>query len=208
VTATRGNGSIAITWNAAVENGSPVTGYTATVYSALTGGTVVGTPCTTTGALTCTVSGLTNATNYWVAVNATNAVGTSADSAPRVAATWASPLVVVSSVTAANGTLTAPVNRRLTINWTTFATGAVTNSHITVYSDAALTNVVAQYNTSANVGRLASAAATYQTANVRLYTAGTTYYVVVQASTTPVNLIAGSTPIYGANSSPATAVTA
>ena len=206
VSATRGNGNVTITWNAAVENGSPVTGYTATVYSALTGGTVVGTPCTTTGALTCTVTGLTNATNYWVAVNATNAVGTSADSAPRVAASWATPLVTTVTVTAQNGNLN-PVNRRLNISWTVFAGAAVTNSRITVYSDAALTNQVAQYNTSGSVGRVASAATTYTTANNRTYTPGTTYYVVVQATTTPVNLINGSTPVYGANSTPATSVT-
>jgi hypothetical protein len=104
------------------------------------------------------------------------------------------------TVTAQNGTLTNPVNRRLNISWTTFATGTVTNSRITVYSDAALTNQVAQYNTSGLVGRLASTATTYRTADNRTFTTGTTYYVVVQASTTPVNLILGSTPVYGSNS--------
>ena len=200
VTAVRGNGSVAITWNDAVANGDPVTGYTATVYSALTGGTAIGT-CTTTGALTCTVSGLTNATAYWVAVKATNTIGTSADSTPRVSATWATPLVTGVTVTAQNGTLTNPVNRRLSFSWTTFATGNVTNTQITVYSDAALTNVVATYNTSGGVGRLASAAATYgpqPAANTRVYNAGTTYYISVKASTTAVNLINGSTPVYGA----------
>ena len=205
VTGVRGNGSIGVTWNDAVANGDPVTGYTATVYSALTGGTAIGT-CTTTGALTCTVTGLTNGTNYWVAVKATNTIGTSADSAPRVAATWTTPLVTGVTVTAQNGSLTNPVNRRLNISWTTFATGNVTNSRITVYSDAALTNQVAQYNTSGSVGRLGSTATTYQTANNRTFTAGTTYYVVVQASTTPVNVINGSTPVYGSNSA-STAVT-
>jgi hypothetical protein len=169
---------------------------------------VVGTPCTTTGALTCTVTGLTNATNYWVAVNATNAVGTSADSTPRVAATWVTPLVTAVTATAQNGTLTNPVNRRLNISWSVFASATITNSRITVYSDAALTNQVAQYNTAGfQVGRVGSAVTTYLTANNRTFTPGTTYYVVVQASTTPVNANNGSTPIYGANSTPATSVT-
>jgi len=205
VTATRGNGTITATWNDAVNNGDPVTGYTATAYTALTGGTAAGT-CTTTGTLTCTITGLTNGTAYWIAVKATNTIGTSADSTPRVAATWATPLVTGVTVTAQNGTLN-PVNRRLNISWTTFATGNVTNSRVTVYSDAALTTQVAQFNTSGNVGRLASTATTLLTTNNRTFTAGTTYYVVVQASTTAVNLIAGSTPVYGANSTPATAVT-
>jgi hypothetical protein len=199
VTGVRGNGSIAVTWNDAVANGDPVTGYTATVYSALTGGTAIGT-CTTTGALTCTVTGLTNGTNYWVAVKATNTIGTSADSAPRVAAAWVTPLVTGVTVSSRAGGLTNLVNRRLDISWTVFATGNVTNSRITVYSDAALTNQVAQYNTSGSVGRLASTATTYRTANDRTFTTGTTYYVVVQASTTPVNLIFNSTPVYGSNS--------
>ena len=150
---------------------------------------------------------LTNGTAYWVAVRATNTIGTSADSTPRVAATWSTPLVTGVTVTAQNGSLTNPVNRRLNISWTTFSTGNVTNSRVTVYSDAALTNQVAQFNTSNNVGRLASTATTLLTTNNRTFTPGTTYYVVVQASTTAVNFIAGSTPIYGANSTPATSVT-
>jgi hypothetical protein len=192
VTGVRGNGNIAITWNAAVANGDAVTGYTATVYSALTGGTAVGT-CTTTTALTCTVNGLTNGTNYWVAVNATNTIGTSADSTPRVAAAWTSSLVTNVVVNAVNGNLTNPVNRRLYFTWNAFAPAAITDTMIVV-TNAGTGATVATYHTGTLAGNFltaTSAAAAYASlaapvpaAGTRLYNAGTTYNVTVSVSTT------------------------
>ena len=74
-TATAGNAKATVTWTAPASNGgSPITGYTVT--SAPGGKT-----CTTTGATTCDVSGLTNGQAYTFTVTATNAIGTGAASA-------------------------------------------------------------------------------------------------------------------------------
>lgn len=55
VTATPGAGTATVSWQApATDGGAPITGYTAT-------STPAGNTCTTTGALTCTITGLTNA---------------------------------------------------------------------------------------------------------------------------------------------------
>ncbi len=74
--ATGGNGAASVSWMGPVDNGgSSITGYTVT--SAPDGKT-----CTTTGALSCTVSGLTNGQSYTFTVSAANGVGTSAASDP------------------------------------------------------------------------------------------------------------------------------
>jgi alpha-tubulin suppressor-like RCC1 family protein/serine protease inhibitor ecotin len=73
-TATPGNGSAVVSWTAPVDNGG----------SAITGYTVTSTPgsytCTTIGALSCTVSGLTSGTSYTFTVHATNVAGNGIES--------------------------------------------------------------------------------------------------------------------------------
>ena len=67
--ATAGSNAVTLTWTAPTSDGG----------SAITGYTVTGTPsgsCTTTGALTCTVTGLTNGVAHTFTVTATNAAGT------------------------------------------------------------------------------------------------------------------------------------
>jgi peptidoglycan/xylan/chitin deacetylase (PgdA/CDA1 family) len=80
VTATAGNGSATVAWNAPNNGGSAITSYTVTPRT----GTTNLTPVTVTGnppATGTTVTGLTNGTAYTFTVTATNAVGTSPASA-------------------------------------------------------------------------------------------------------------------------------
>ena len=82
VTAVAGDGRAVVSWSAAGDNGSTVTGYAVT---ASPGGALV----TTSGATTATVTGLSNGTAYSFRVSATNAAGTgpaSVASAPVVPA--------------------------------------------------------------------------------------------------------------------------
>lgn len=83
-----GNASALVSWAAPASNGgSAITGYTVT-------SSPDGKTCTTTGALSCTVSGLANGTPYTFTVTATNAVGTGPASAPTAAVTPVAPVVV------------------------------------------------------------------------------------------------------------------
>ena len=79
VTVVNGDATVAASWAApASTNGAPVTGYTAT---ANVGAGTGGPSCSTTGALTCSIGGLTNGIVYSVTVVATNSYGTGPASA-------------------------------------------------------------------------------------------------------------------------------
>ncbi len=62
-------------------NGSPISGYTVTAADSTTSANG-GETCTTTGALNCIVTGLTNGDSYTFTVTATNGIGTGPSSSP------------------------------------------------------------------------------------------------------------------------------
>ena len=78
-----------------------MTGYVASVYDVSSGGTAVAS-CPSTLTLSCTISGLTASTNYWIEVVATNAVGST--SSARTATTTTSGMTTAPT---APGTPTA-----------------------------------------------------------------------------------------------------
>ena len=78
----RTNGTLSVSWQAPSAPGSGATSYTATAWSALTGGTSART-CSATST-SCTISNLSRRTTYYVDVTATGPGGTSQVSTPRV----------------------------------------------------------------------------------------------------------------------------
>lgn len=86
VVAVAGDAAATVSWAAPADNGgSPITGY---VVTAAPGGQT----CVTTGALSCSVTGLSNGVEYTFTVSATNAIGTSPASAPSAPVTPTAPV--------------------------------------------------------------------------------------------------------------------
>src|SRR5436309_2955939 len=79
LTATPGNGQVALAWTAPATGGSPITGYTATASPGSATCSVGG------STLACTISGLTNGTSYSFTVRAANAIGPGPASSPATA---------------------------------------------------------------------------------------------------------------------------
>ena len=117
LTATAGNGQVALAWTApASTGGSAITGYTAT---GSPGGTC------TSATLGCTVTGLTNGTSYTFTVTATNGVGTGPASSPASA----TPATVPGAPT---GLIATAGNAQVALTWTAPASNG--GSAITGYT--------------------------------------------------------------------------
>jgi hypothetical protein len=104
VTAVAGKLSATVSWTAAGDEGSPVTGYTVS--------DGVGNTCTSSSATTCTVSGLTSDTSYTFTVTATNADGTGPASDPSAGVTPTNVPDAPTDVVAVAG------NGQATVSWT------------------------------------------------------------------------------------------
>jgi hypothetical protein len=105
-----------VSWVAPSDNGSPITGYTATAFSEATAGFQVNS-CSTSE-LTCTITGLSDDTTYYISLQAGNAAGFSARSAPRVAVTPSLLPGAVSTVVGVSG------DGQVALSWTAGSTGA------------------------------------------------------------------------------------
>ncbi len=105
VTAVAGNGQASVSWQAPVSTGG----------AAVTGYTVTSSPgaktCTTTSALGCTVTGLTNGTGYTFTVTATNRAGTGPASSPSAGVTPLGAPGAPTGVTAVAG------NGQASVSW-------------------------------------------------------------------------------------------
>jgi hypothetical protein len=137
VTATAGNASATVSWSAPANGGSAITSYTVTPYI----GSTAQTPVTVT-APTAAVTGLTNGTAYTFKVSATNAVGTSPDSAastPVTPTNVTAPAFVqqVSAQGAGKTSLAvtlpanATTNNRLVVEVGVWSSGSATVSTVT-----------------------------------------------------------------------------
>ena len=105
VTASPGAASATVSWTAPGSNGgSAITSYTVTAADS-TKSANGGETCTTTGALSCIVTGLTNGDSYTFTVTATNAAGTGPPSAASnsVKPAGSSPPGAPTGVSATNG---------------------------------------------------------------------------------------------------------
>ena len=174
VTASPGNGQATVSWAAPSSNGgSAITGYTVT---ASPGGATATAAAAATSA---TVTGLTNGTAYTFTVTATNAIGTSASSAPSAAVIPRTIPGPPTGVTATAG------NGQATVSWTVPSSNG--GSAITGYTV-----------TASPGGLTAPASGSVTSATVAGLTNGTSYTFTVTAAN-----VAGK----GAASAPSNAVT-
>lgn len=119
-------GGINVAWTPAAENGASITRYTASAYTASTGGSPVGSCTTSNGSMgSCTIVGLQGGVPYHIDVVATNRAGNGAASSPRV-----------STTTGPGGAISTYSKRRVTVRWDPPAAGAaaITGYTATLYT--------------------------------------------------------------------------
>lgn len=109
LTVALGDATSRLTWVAPANSGSSsITGYTVTASPG-------GKTCTTTGALTCRIDGLTNGTSYTFTVTATNAAGTSAPSIATAPATPTFPPGTTANVSVSVSAKTQCINSKTSL---------------------------------------------------------------------------------------------
>jgi putative cell wall-binding protein/subtilisin family serine protease len=150
------NASVLVSWSAPASNGGrTISGYTVTALPD-------GATCVTTGALSCTVLGLTNGQAYTFTVTATNALGTGPPSNPSASVTPATVPGAPTSVSAVGG------NARASVSWTAPADNGGRS--------------ITGYTVTSSPGGLTCTTAGATTCTVTGLTNGTTYTFTVRAT--------------------------
>jgi hypothetical protein len=171
-----GTGKATVTWVAPANNGSVITGFTATAYTAA--GVSSGT-CTTASAtaLTCSITGLTNGTAYTFKVTAKNANGTSFESLGATATPSSTAVAAVGTVPA------KPVAPSVKVGGTVATKTAAVSWLAPASGGSAVTGYTVTASTSAGVsaGTCTTASATALTCSISGLTSGTAYTFTVVA---------------------------
>jgi len=164
-----GSGSVAITWTAGADGGSPITGFTARAFTTLTGTTASRTCTVAAAATTCTITGLTNGTSYFMDVVATNAVGTGPASARSGA------VVPFTTPSAPRNVSVTAATKSAVVRWS--APSSTGGSAITAYTATAYTA-----STGGTAVSSCSATSAGRTCTIPSLTTGATYFVSVAAT--------------------------
>lgn len=162
-TAVAGDTQATVTWQAPALATPAVGSYRVRAW---TGGVATAHMCTTTTELTCTVTGLTNATAYTFAVSAVGATGTGTESAPTISNS-VTPAEVAKPVTPTGVTLT-PTATTLVVSWATPPASPVTP--VLVYTATAMPG-----------GKACTVSSTVHTCTIEGLTPATAYTVTLVA---------------------------
>lgn len=120
------DGALTVTWTAPIDDGAPrPTGYLVTLSPG-------GATCSTTGAVTCEITGLTNGTAYTAVVRAANRIGPGPDSPASAAATPTAPATTVPATTVPATTVPATTVPTTTVPMELPATGGSGGSGVGV----------------------------------------------------------------------------
>ena len=128
---TPGDGTVALTWQAAVDRGTPVTGYEVEVSPPPTGGQEI----TDVGVTTShTFTGLTNGTQYTFMVLARNALGSAPWSLGVTAIPFGKPLTMPAPTATGAAVPDPTATRAITVSWTPVSGTAANGRPITQYT--------------------------------------------------------------------------